>query len=100
MDDDGAAEAFQRLTVCAGAEVDRPLAQLGCGVAQAREHQVQLLAVEPAAAEHPLGLDQHDLAVAVLGGTVEVRAELVTEDPQWGLVRIAGFSRSGMPAAT
>ena len=75
----------QRLPVGAGAQVDGPVAELGRGVAQAGEHEVQFLAVEPAPPEHPLRLHQHHLPVAVLGGAVDVRAELVTKDPQRGI---------------
>ena len=89
VDDDRPPDPLQRLAVGVGAQVGRAVAQLGGEVAHAREHQVQLLAVEALPAQHPRRLDEHDLAVAVLVRRVHVRAELVGEEPQ----RLGGHAR-------
>jgi hypothetical protein len=67
----------------------RLVAQLGGPVPQRRQHQVGLLAVEPAAREHRLRLDQQDRLVRAVE---EVRTELVGEAPPPG-VRCAGGER-------
>lgn len=68
----------QRLAVGLRAQVPRLFAELGGAVAQRRQDQVRLLAVERAAAEHRLGLDeQHRL----VGGVEEMRSQLIGEQP-------------------
>jgi hypothetical protein len=80
--DDRTADAPERLPVGLGAQEGGPVAELGGQMTHPGPDDVQLLAVETLPVEHPGRLDQHDLAVAVLLGRVDVRAELVAEEPE------------------
>ena len=68
------------------------VAELDGEMAQAREHQVQLLAVERSATQLGRRLHEHDLPVAMLVTTVDVRTELVAEHPERGII-VAGHGR-------
>jgi hypothetical protein len=78
--DDRTAEVLQRLAVRAGREMGRTVAERGGRVAHPGQHQVELLAVERAAREHPARLDEHHVTACVLGAGRG--AQLITEDPQ------------------
>jgi hypothetical protein len=83
---DRPAQLLQRLAVGLRAQVSGPVAELRGQVPHARQHQVQLLAVEPPPVQDPARLDQHHLAVQVLVGAMHVRTQLITEHPQRGVV--------------
>jgi hypothetical protein len=82
VDNDWPSNPFERFPVGVGAEILRAVAQLDGEVAHAGKNQVQLLPVETPAAQHPCRLDEHNLSMPMLCGAVDVRAELVAEDPQ------------------
>ena len=83
MHQDRSAVAAQRVGVGRGPDQRRPIAEVRGGVAQGRQHQVEFLAVEAAAAQGGVGFDEQDRAACVLP-TVDVWPELVGEQPQRG----------------
>ncbi len=85
MDQNGTAVPFERVGVGVGLQQGGAVAEIALGVAQRRQHQMQLLAVVAALAQRRGGLDEQHLAVGVLAA-VDRRAELVGEQPQGSVV--------------
>ena len=90
MHDDGPLDPVQCLPIGVGAHVGGAVAEFRGEVA--REHQVELLAVEPPAAQHARRLHEHDLAVAVLVGGVHVRDQLVAKSQSGSAVMPASLA--------
>ena len=96
MDQDRTAVPLQRVGVGVGLQQGGAVAQVALGVAQRRQHQVQLLAVIGRATQRRGGLDEQHLAVGMLTA-VHRRTELVGEQPQGSV--IASGHTVGYPLA-
>ena len=83
------AVAVQRLPVGAGPDQGGAVAQIGLRMPQCGEHQVQLLAVKTLTAQSRFGLHEQDRTLRVRAA-VEGWAELIGEQPQWGVVVLCG----------
>ena len=80
MYQDRTAVAAQRLGVAAGADQGGPVAEIGLGVTEGRENQVDFLPVVPVAPERRSCLDEQNRPMRVLAA-VNRRPELVGEQP-------------------
>ncbi len=97
MDEHRPSDLLQRVAVGVGAETTRAVTQLRGEVAHPGEDEVQLLAMERPAAQHAGRLHEHDLAVGM--AAVDVRPELVGEDPQRGVGHRVILRRIARPRA-